>query len=177
MPRAARRPTYSVQSLNLVLLDLLSSRLWFTPLGSDNSHFFKWLFTKMAVSMVSDPESEQELAESHLMLKNAWLCFRMSSSFVCNNPSLQIHSFSEDRGKCNKTGNPSISDFSPILTSDTPILADGSHLRSDEAYRQYLSLSCYRLSTPCYECKPIARHCFDKIFIKAWFCWASGTLH
>ena len=106
-----------------------------TPLGSDNSHFFKWLFTKMAVSMVSDPESEQELAESHLMLKNDCLCFRMSSSFVCNNPSLQIHSFSEDRGKCNKTGNPSISDFSTILTSDTPILADSSHLRSYEAYR------------------------------------------
>jgi hypothetical protein len=27
----------------------------FAPLGSDNSHFFKLLFTKMAVSMVSDP--------------------------------------------------------------------------------------------------------------------------
>jgi hypothetical protein len=41
------------------------------------------------------------------------------------------------------------------------------HLPSDEAYRYRLSLSCYRLSTPCYECKPNARHCFDKIFIKA----------
>ncbi len=51
---------------------------------------------KMAVSMVSDPESEQELAESRLMLKDSWLCFRISSSFVGNNPSLQIHSFSED---------------------------------------------------------------------------------
>jgi hypothetical protein len=50
----------------------------------------------MAVSMVSDPEFEQELAESHLMLKNAWLCFRISSSFVGNNPSLQIQSYSED---------------------------------------------------------------------------------
>ncbi len=79
MPRAAHRPTYSVNSVNLVnlvLLDLLSSRLWFTPLGSDNSQFFKWLFTKMAISMVSDPESEQELTESHLMLKNDCLCFR-----------------------------------------------------------------------------------------------------
>ncbi len=46
MPPAARRPTYSVNSVNLVLLDLLSSRLWFTPLGSDNSHFFKWLSRK-----------------------------------------------------------------------------------------------------------------------------------
>ena len=76
----------------------------------------------MAVSMVSDPESEQELAESHLMLKNDCLCFRMSSSFVGNNPSLQIHSFSEDRGKCNKIGNPSITDFSTILTSDIQFL-------------------------------------------------------
>ncbi len=49
---------------------------------------------KMAVSMVSDPESEQELAESHLMLKNNCLCFRISSSFVGNNPSLQIQKIS-----------------------------------------------------------------------------------
>ncbi len=70
----------------------------------------------MAVSMVNDPESEQELAESHLMLKNNCLCFRMSSSFVGNTLSVQIHSFSEDRRKCNKTGNPSISNFSTILT-------------------------------------------------------------
>ncbi len=34
------------------------------PIGSENSNLFKWIFTKMAVSMVSDPESEQELAES-----------------------------------------------------------------------------------------------------------------
>ncbi len=66
----------------------------------------------MAVSMVSDPESEQELAESHLMLKSCCLCFRMASSFERNNPSMQIHSFSEDQGKCNKTGNASISDLS-----------------------------------------------------------------
>ena len=123
----------------------------------------------MAVSMASDPESEQELAGSHLMLKNACLCFRMSSSFVGNNPSLQIHSFSEDRGKCNKTGNPSISNFSTNLTSDIllVILADSSHLPSDEAYGQYLSLPCNRLSTPCYERKPNARHFFKKKFIKA----------
>jgi hypothetical protein len=120
----------------------------------------------MAVSMVSDPESEQELAESHLMLKNSWLCFRISSSFVGNNPSLQAHSFSEDRGKCNKTCNPSISDFSTNLTSDIPILADSSHLPSDEAYRQSLPLPCYRLSTPCYECKPNSRHFSMKFSLK-----------
>ncbi len=176
IPRAAHLPpTYlanSVNSVNLVLLDLLSSGAW-APLGSENSHFFKWLFTTMAVSMVSGRESEQELAawESHLMLKNAWLCLRISSSSVSNNPSLQIYSFSEDRGKCNKTGNPS-----SILTSDIPILADSFHLPSDKAYRQRLSLPCYRISTPCYECKPNARHFFDKFFIKAWFCWGKMCL-
>jgi hypothetical protein len=106
--------------------------------------------------MVSDPESVQELAESHLMLKHTWLSFRISSSFAGNNPPLQIHSFSEDRGKCNNTCNPSISDFSTILVSHILILADSSHLPSDKAYRQRLSLPCYSLSTPCYECKPNA---------------------
>ncbi len=127
MPRAARRPinlANLVNSVNLVLLDLLSSRRWFAPLGSENSHFFKWLFTKMAVSMVRGRESEQELKESHLMLKNAWLCFSISSSFVGNNPSLQIHSFSEDWRKCNKTSNPSICYFSTMLDSQILILAD-----------------------------------------------------
>jgi hypothetical protein len=120
----------------------------------------------MAVSMVIGRESEQELEESHLMLKNGWLCFRISSSFVGNNPSLQIHSFSEDQGKCNKTSNPPMSDFSTILTSYNRILADSTHLPSDDAYRQRLSLPCYRFSTPCYECYPNARHFFDKIFIE-----------
>ncbi len=132
----------------------------------------------MAVFMVSGRKSEKEPAESHLMLKNAWLCFRISSSFVGNNPSLQIHSFSKDRGKCNKTCNPSISDFSTImiLTSHLLVLADSSHLPSDEAYRQRMYLPCYSISTPCYECKPNARHFFDKIFIKAWFCWGEMCL-
>ncbi len=95
---------------------------------------------------------------------------------VGNNPSLQIHSFSEDWGNCNKTCNPSISDFSTILTSDIQILADSSHLPSDEAYRRCLSLPCNRLSTLCYECKHNARHFFDKIFIKAWFYWGEMCL-
>ncbi len=81
------------------------------------------------------------------MLKNACLCFRMSCSFEGNNPSLQIHSFSEDQRKCNKTFNASISDFSTILTSYNGILADSSHLPSDEAYRQRMSLPSYRFST------------------------------
>jgi hypothetical protein len=42
MPRAARRPTYLANSVNAVnpvlLLDLVCSRRWFAPLGSENSH-------------------------------------------------------------------------------------------------------------------------------------------
>jgi hypothetical protein len=147
MLRASRLPTdlsNSANSVNLVMLDLMCSGRLFAPLGSENSHVFKGLFTKMAVSIVSGRESEQELEESHLMLKNAWLYFRTSSSFVGNNPSLQIHSFSEDRGKCNKTGNPSISDFSTTLTSHLLILTESSYLPCDEVYRQCLSLPSYR---------------------------------
>ncbi len=149
MPRGGWRPAYlsnSVNSVNLVLLDLLSSRLWFAPLGSENSHSFKWLFTKMAVSMVSGRESEQ--GRAIWCSRTLGSHFRKTSSFVGSNPSLQIHSIGEDRGKCNKTGNPSMSDWSTILTSDIPILADSSHLPSNQAYRQCLSLPCYRLSTP-----------------------------
>jgi hypothetical protein len=81
-----------------------------------------------------------------------------------------------DRGNGNKTSNhPPISDVSTILTSDILILADSSHLPSDEAYRQCLSLPCNPLSTPCYKCKPNERHFFDKIFIKACFCWGGGV--
>jgi hypothetical protein len=125
----------------------------------------------MAVSVVSGWESELEMAESHLVLKNARICFRASSSFVLgNNPSLQICSSSSDQGKCNKTGNPSIRNFSTTLTSHILILADSSYLPMDEAYTKPVSPIC-RLSTPCYECKPKVRHFFDKVFIKAWFCW------
>jgi hypothetical protein len=107
----------------------------------------------VTVSMVSGRESEQELAESHLMLKNSWFCFRISTSFVTvgNNPSLrlQIHSFSlsEDRRKCNKTGNPSISYFPTILTSHILIFADSLYFPSGEAYRQHLSFSIWNLAT------------------------------
>ncbi len=114
--------------------------------------------------MVSGRESEQELEESYLMLKSAWHYFRISSSFVGNTAALQIHSFGEDQGKCNMTGNRSMSNFSTILTSHMLSLADSSCLPSDEAYRQRLSLPCYRSLMPCYECKP---NFFDKIFIKA----------
>ncbi len=124
----------------------------------------------MAVTVISGWETDLALTESHLVMKNAWLCFRISSSSLGNNPSLQIRSFSDDQGTCNKTGDLSIGNFSTVLTSHMQSLADSSHLPSDETYRLYLSLLCYRLSTPCYECKPNTRHFFGKLFIKKW-CW------
>ncbi len=72
----------------------------------------------------------------------------------------------EDREKCTKTGDSPIDDFSTILTSHVISLADSSSLPSDEAYRLYLSLLCYRLSTTFYECKPNARLFFAMNFIK-----------
>jgi hypothetical protein len=71
------------------------------------------------------------------------MAFRVTGAFmglvplpvVGNNLSLQIHSFSEDRGKGNKTSNPSICNFSTMLASHILIIADNSYLPSDEAYR------------------------------------------
>jgi hypothetical protein len=89
------------------------------------------------MAVVSGGESDLALAESHLVLKNAaWICFGISSSLLGNNSSLQIRSFSEDEGQCNKTGGPSISDFSAIQvpTSHMLSLAASSYVPSDEAY-------------------------------------------
>ncbi len=130
----------------------------------------------MAVSVFSGWESGLELAEIPFVQKNAWVCFRISSSFIGNNPSLQIRSFCEDWGKCNKTGNPSIANFSTIPTSHILNLADTSYLLNDDSYTLSLSLLCYCLSTPCYECKSNARHFVAKLFIKACCCWEKMCL-
>ncbi len=110
------------------------------------------------------------------MLKNAWICFRISSSSLGNTPSIQILSFSDDRGKCDMTGDPSIEDFYTIQTSHMLSLAGSSYLPSDESYRLYLSFLCYRLSTTSWECKPNERHFFGKIFIKTRCCWERTCL-
>ncbi len=114
-------------------------------------------------------------AEEHLPQFQYIILFRRQQPLTAES-AVQIHSFSKDQGKCNKTCNPSISNFSTILTSYILILAYSSHLPSDEAYIQRMSLPCYRLSTHCYECMPNARHFFDKVFIKAWFCWGKMCL-
>jgi len=149
LPRAGRRPIYLLNSVNLALLDLLSLLACRAPLESENSHFFKWLFTKMAVSVVGGWESGQELAGSPLMLMNVRICFRTSFSFICNNPSLQISSFGGNRGKCNRTCDPTDGLFSSVLMRQDLHVADSSYLPWSEAYEHSLSLSSLLLLMPC----------------------------
>ena len=141
MPRGGRRPTYLENLVNLVPLDyqgLLDSR---APLGSEKSHFFKWLFTKMAVSVVCGWESGLELAGSSLMQMSAWICFRTSFSFEGNDPPLQIRSFGGNRGKCNRTRDDTEPLFSSVSMRQDLHVADSSYLPWNEAYDHSLSLS------------------------------------
>jgi len=149
LPRGGRRPTYSATQY-LVLQGLLYKiQACKAPLASENSHFFKWLFTKMAVSVVGGWESGQELAGSPLMLMNVRICFRTSFSFICNNPSLQISSFGGNRGKCNRTCDPTDGLFSSVLMRQDLHVADSSYLPWNEAYEHSLSLSSLLLLMPC----------------------------
>ena len=93
-----------------------------------------------------------------------------SRCWVGNNPSLQIQSFSENRGKCNRTCEPTNGFFSSALMRQDLHVADSSYLPWNEAYAHSLSLSSLLLSMPCWEGKPNGRHFFAEIFIKSWFC-------
>ena len=139
-------------------------------LSSENGHFFTWLFTKMAVSVVGGWESGQELAGSPFVLKNAWICLITSFSFVGNNPSLQIRSFRENRGKCNRTCDPTDRLFSSVPMRQDLNVADSSYLPWYEANEHSPSLSSLLLSMPCWEGEPNARQFFAEIFIKRRFC-------
>ncbi len=115
-------------------------------------------------------ESGQELTGSPFMLKNAWICFITSFSFACNNPSLQIRSFGKNRGKCNRTRDPTDRLFSAVPTRQDLNVADSSYLLWYEAYQHSLSVSSLLLSMPCWEGEPNVRHFFAEIFVKRRFC-------
>ena len=134
-----------------------------SPLRSENSHFFTWLFTKMAFSVVGGWESGLEPTGIPLVLKNAWICFRTSSSSLGNNPSLQNHSFCENRGKCNQTCEPTSRVFSSALMRQDLLVADSILLPWNEAYNHSLSLSSLLLSMPCWEGNPMG-DTFSPIF-------------
>ena len=70
----------------------------------------------------------ENLAGSPLVLKNAWICLITSFSFVGNNPSLQIRSFRENRGKCNRTCDPTDRLFSFVPMRQDLNVADSSYL-------------------------------------------------
>jgi hypothetical protein len=170
LPRGGRRPTpgslvlQACNSVNPVLQACNS------PFESENSHFFKCLFTKMAFCVVGGWESAQGLAGSPLMRKNAWICFSTSFSFVCSNPSLQIRSFGGNRGKCNQQYDPTDGLFCSFLMRQDLHVADSSYLLWNEAYEHCLTLVSHLLLMPCWEGKPNERHFFADIFIKQWFC-------
>ena len=124
----------------------------------------------MAVSVVGGWESGQELAGSPFVLKNAWICLITSFSFVGNNPSLQIRSISENRGKCNRTCDPTDRLFSSVPMRQDLNVADSSYLPWYEANEHSPSLSSLLLSMPCWEGEPNARQFFAEIFIKRRFC-------
>ncbi len=108
----------------------------------------------MAVSVVGGWESGQELAGSPFVLKNAWICFIISFSFVGNNPSLHIRSLSEIWGKCNRTCDPTTDrPFSSVPMRQDPNVADSSYVPWYEAYEHSLSLSSLLLLMPCWEGK------------------------
>ncbi len=94
------------------------------PLESDNNHFLKWFFMKMVVSVVGGWESGLELVGSPLMLKNAWICFRTSFSWVGNNPSLQSHLFCENQRKSYQTRDPTDGLFFAVLLRQDLHIAD-----------------------------------------------------
>ena len=149
LPRGGRRPTPAdlvLQACNSVNLVLQACN---APLESENSHFFKWLFTKMALSVVGGWESGFEQAGIPFMRENAWIWFRSSFSFVCNNPSLQIRSFGGNRGKCNQQCYPTDGLFCSVLMKQDLLVADCSYLLWNEANEHSLSLSSHLLLMPC----------------------------
>ena len=125
----------------------------------------------MAVSVVGGWESGQELAKSPVVLKNAWICLITSFSFVCNNPSLQIRSFRENRGKCNRTCDPTDRLFSSVPLRQDLNVADSSYLPWYDANKNSPSLSSLLLSMPCWEGEPNVTQFFAEIFIKRRFCF------
>ena len=110
--------------------------------------------------------SGQELADSPLMLMNAWICFRTSILVEGNNPPLQIRSFGGNQGKCNQTRDSTEPLFSSVSMRQDLHVADSSYLPWNEAYDHSLSLSSHLFLVPCYEGEPNERHFFADIFIK-----------
>ncbi len=122
----------------LATLDSLSSRV---PLGSENNHFFKWLFTEMAVFVVSGWESGLWPVGISYMLASYCICYRTSSSSQGKNPSLKNRSLGWNWGKHNHTCEQTNGVFSTVLMRNKLLVADCSYLSSIEASRYFSFLS------------------------------------
>jgi hypothetical protein len=125
MLSAGRRPTLQVQKVQKVqkIQKIPGSRM---PLESEKSHFFKGPFMKMAALVVGGSESGWGLAGSPSELKNAWICFRTSTSSAGKNPSLQIRCFCENRRKCYMTCYPTDGLSTAVLMRQDLHVADSS---------------------------------------------------
>ncbi len=120
----------------------------------------------MAVSVVGGSESGKEVIGRSLVLKNACICFRTSFSWVGNNPSLQIHSYCENRAKCEWTCDPNDEVFSSVLTKQDLLVADSSYQLWYEAYELSLSLWSHLLLMPCWEASPTSNNFLQKCLLK-----------
>ena len=141
LPRSGRRPIPRKPCTTRFVEFYKPFQACNSPLRSENSHFFKWLFTKMAFSVVGGWESGLEPAGISLVMNNAWICFTTSSSSLGNNPSQQNHWIRENRGECSQTCEPTSRVFSSILTRQDLLVADSIFLQCYEAYDHSLSLS------------------------------------
>ena len=133
----------------------------------------------MAVSVVGGWESGKEVTGSCLVLKNACICFRTSFSWVGNNPSpsLEIHSFCENRVKCYWTCDPNDNVFSSVLTRQDLLVEDSSYQRWYKTCERSLSLWSYLLLMPCWEGEPKQQQFLAEMFIKRRFWSKKMCLH
>ncbi len=112
-----------------------------------------------------------------LVLKNAWICFRTSFSWVGNSPSLQTHLFCENLRKCHQTRDSTNGLFSAVLMRHDLHVADCSYLPWNEAYKDSLPVSSLLLLMRSWEGMPNERHFWAESFIKQGFCSKMLCLH
>ncbi len=133
----------------------------------------------MALSVVVDWESVLQPAGIPLVQKNAWICLRAASSSLGNNPSLQNHSFYENRGECNQTCEHTGQIFSSALMWEDLHIADNIFIPWNEARHHTLSLWSLLYQFLAGKANPmgvVGRCFFAEIFIKRWTCSKSLCL-
>ncbi len=114
---------------------------------------------------------------SPLVLKNAWIYFRTSFSWVENSPSLQTHLFCENQRKCHQMCDSPYGLFPAVLMRHNLHVVDHSYLQWNKACKHSLSLSSLLLLMCCWGGMPNELHFFTKNFIKQGFSSKKLCLH